>query len=270
MPNSSSYGLEWFSAIAVIFLIYELIAFIKKINALKLLHQTGTEEIDNITSKKQGEVFECTGFPIATASSPVTHTPCAWWSFDILQAKLSQRGGAASVPLYAKRCEETWIFLETKNHVLALCSMDSDKVERLASFSWTSMYTDSMPALLNLHLSSASFDPEEQNRAFILTPTVATTYYEEIIPATTPIHVIGNVRHLDNEERSKIEEKLREMKVKKTLLNVTLGGDNYGIGIYNESALRKRIRRHLYLHGFLVIFGIVSLVLAIYQINLKD
>ena len=269
MRNSSSSDLEWFSALAVIFLVYEFIAFIKKVNALKLLHQTGTEELDNITSKKQGEIFECTGYPMATASAPVTHAPCAWWSFHIIDVKVSRKGGSSSAPLYAKRSDQNWVYLESQNHVLALCSMDTDKVERLPSFSWTSLLSDSMPAQLKLYLESGCIDLQDHNQLLLLYPTAATTYYEEIIPSTAPIHVIGNVRFLEDKERSEIEKELREMKVTKKLLNVTLSGDNYGIGMNNEAALAKRLKRQIYLHGFLLLFGTVSLGLAIYQISLK-
>jgi hypothetical protein len=267
MSNNSGIDPRIFLAIAALAIIFEAIQLIRKFLTFKALRRTGTQGIDEITSKLESEIFECSGRPMATETSPISMEACAWWSFQIIEAKVNTKGNTASVPTYSKYSEPSWIFLETADHILALCALDGEKVEKRPTFSWTSIVSDSMPAKLHNYLNSGMHDTHLQVPEKVLFHSVATTYCEEIVPSNISIHVIGQVRRLNEQEMSQIKGKISQLKVQKKILEYTLSGDNYFIGLNNEAAIIKNIKSQIFFHVFILLFAVVILYLTILQVT---
>jgi hypothetical protein len=246
----------------LLFLFFEIRFIIKKRTTLRKLSETNTEDIEFISSKEQDSHFECEGRPIPQDTSPVTHTPCTWWSFLISELKVGQKGNTFSVPVVMNSSEFSWLFLESAQHILALTILDLEAAERINTFSWTSVLGVEPPPRLQAYLNSRKFGEETLKIHFAhsINPSVATSYLESIVPAGQMIHVHGQIKALKDEEKTVIEEKLKSLNILKPLLPLTIGGPHYHISLKDESATVKKLKFELWMHVYLLLFGIVIVI----------
>lgn len=254
---------------AVGVLIVEGKIILNKLSTLKNLRDTRTDDIDLILTKSEDDYFECIGRPITQFISPITDTPCAWWSFTVSQVKSSGNNSMGSFPVLVTTADFSWLLLETPKNILALSLKNLEVIESINTFTWTGILNTNPPSRLKRYLDSKEFleliGVETNYLAYI--PSLATSYLESVVFANSAFHVHGQIKSLDEIEKNLIEERLKSLKITKELIPLTITGPHYRIG-EDETETVKKIKFELWIHCYLCVFAIFVLVASLYNFNI--
>lgn len=241
----------------IVFIVLELRYLYKKIKNLRKVQATLTLPLERIQNLGEGATFEFCAQPLTNDEiSPITRKPCLAWSFDVIC--LTQTNGSShSVPVIAMESDFKWVLFEAQDFLLAVRS-HIDGPTPTETFTHTSVLGAELPMALSRFLNSPAFKTHSEKYLSVLAryPSHAITFRESILLNQQAYQVHGEIRKLKLEETQTINLEIQKRNIQKPVHPFTLSGESFRVSNFSEKEMVHQIKKEIWMHCYLLIFGI--------------